>query len=79
MAANVRLGHTLSPPPHNGFHRPRHDTIGLRHRGSMPAAAVAVIPAPMSRGYQSGTDWGRDACPPAPLPAVVDVTDYHPS
>jgi D-alanyl-D-alanine carboxypeptidase len=46
---------------------------------SMPAATDTAIPAPSSRGYQFGTDWGRAASPPAPLPSLVDVTDVNPS
>lgn len=46
---------------------------------SMPTATDAAIPGPRSRGYQLGTDWGRPDTPPAPLPALVDVTDNNPS
>jgi D-alanyl-D-alanine carboxypeptidase len=46
---------------------------------SMPVATDASIPAPSSRGYQFGTDWGRPASPPAPLPPLLDVTDTNPS
>jgi D-alanyl-D-alanine carboxypeptidase len=46
---------------------------------SMPAPADAAIPEPFSRGYQLGADWGRPDSPPAPLPALIDVTDTNPS
>jgi D-alanyl-D-alanine carboxypeptidase len=45
----------------------------------MPAPADADIPEPFSRGYQFGADWGRPNSPPAPLPALIDVTDTNPS
>jgi D-alanyl-D-alanine carboxypeptidase len=46
---------------------------------SFPVAADATIPGPSSRGYMLSTKWDRPATPPAPLPALVDVTDYNPS
>lgn len=46
---------------------------------SVPAAGDAVISAPRSQGYQLGTTWDREKTPPAPLPAIVDVTDIDPS
>lgn len=46
---------------------------------SFPAAADNTIPAPSSRGYMLSTIWDRPPTPPAPLPALVDVTDFNPS
>lgn len=46
---------------------------------STPAPVDAAIPEPFSRGYQLGADWGRPDSPPAPLPALIDVTDTNPS
>ncbi|WP_280834897.1 serine hydrolase domain-containing protein [Mycolicibacterium frederiksbergense] len=46
---------------------------------SIPEPADAAIPEPFSRGYQFGTDWDRPGSPPAPLPALLDVTDANPS
>lgn len=41
--------------------------------------ADAAIPDPSSRGYMLSTTWDRPPTPPAPLPALVDVTDFNPS
>lgn len=46
---------------------------------SFPDAADNRIPAPSSRGYMLSTIWDRPPTPPAPLPALVDVTDANPS
>jgi D-alanyl-D-alanine carboxypeptidase len=46
---------------------------------SFPGAADAAIPAPRSRGYMLSTTWDRPPTPPAPLPEMVDVTDFNPS
>jgi len=46
---------------------------------SFPDAADNTIPAPSSHGYMLGTRWDRPPTPPAPLPALVDVTDFNPS
>lgn len=46
---------------------------------SFPAATDTTIPAPSSRGYMLSTTWDRPPTPPAPLPALVDVTDFNPS
>jgi len=46
---------------------------------SFPDAADATIPYPRSRGYLLSTRWDRPPTPPAPLPGLVDVTDFNPS
>jgi len=46
---------------------------------SFPGAADNTIPQPNSRGYMLSTKWDRPPTPPAPLPALVDVTDFNPS
>jgi D-alanyl-D-alanine carboxypeptidase len=46
---------------------------------SFPDAADASLPNPGSRGYMLSTKWDRPPTPPAPLPALVDVTDFNPS
>ena len=46
---------------------------------SFPEPADATIPIPSSRGYMLSTRWDRTATPPAPLPGLVDVTDFNPS
>ena len=44
---------------------------------SFPDATDAGIPAPSSRGYMLSTRWDRPPSPPAPLPDLVDVTDFN--
>jgi D-alanyl-D-alanine carboxypeptidase len=46
---------------------------------SFPDAADNTIPPPSSHGYMLSTRWDRPPTPPAPLPALVDVTDVNPS
>ncbi len=46
---------------------------------SFPDAADNTIPQPNSRGYMLSTKWDRPPTPPAPLPPLVDVTDFNPS
>jgi len=46
---------------------------------SFPDAADNTIPPPSSRGYMLSTTWDRPPTPPAPLPPLVDVTDFSPS
>lgn len=46
---------------------------------SFPDATDAGIPEPNSRGYMLSTRWDRPPSPPAPLPDLVDVTDFNPS
>lgn len=46
---------------------------------SFPDATDAGIAAPSSRGYMLSTRWDRPPSPPAPLPDLVDVTDFNPS
>ena len=46
---------------------------------SFPDAADNTIPAPHPHGYMLSTMWDRQPTPPAPLPALVDVTDFNPS
>lgn len=46
---------------------------------SFPDAVDAGLPSPGSRGYMLSTKWDRPPTPPAPLPALVDVTDFNPS
>ena len=46
---------------------------------SFPDAADSTIPQPNSRGYMLSTKWDRPPTPPAPLPPLVDVTDFNPS
>ena len=46
---------------------------------SFPDAADNTIAQPSSRGYMLSTKWDRPPTPPAPLPPLVDVTDFNPS
>lgn len=46
---------------------------------SFPDAVDSTIPQPSSHGYMLGTAWDRPPTPPAPLPPLVDVTDFNPS
>jgi D-alanyl-D-alanine carboxypeptidase len=46
---------------------------------SFPDAADSTIAQPSSRGYMLSTKWDRPPTPPAPLPPLVDVTDFNPS
>lgn len=46
---------------------------------SFPDATDATVPDPSSRGYMLSNTWDRPPTPPAPLPAIVDVTDVNPS
>jgi len=46
---------------------------------SFPDAADNTVPQPSSRGYMLSTKWDRPPTPPAPLPPLVDVTDFNPS
>jgi D-alanyl-D-alanine carboxypeptidase len=46
---------------------------------SFPDAADNTIPQPNSHGYMLSTTWDRPPTPPAPLPPLVDVTDFNPS
>lgn len=46
---------------------------------SFPNASDNTIPEPSSRGYMLSTIWDRPPTPPAPLPSLVDVTDFNPS
>jgi D-alanyl-D-alanine carboxypeptidase len=46
---------------------------------SFPDTADSTIPPPSSRGYMLSTTWDRPPTPPAPLPRLVDVTDFNPS
>jgi CubicO group peptidase (beta-lactamase class C family) len=46
---------------------------------SFPDVADNTIPQPNSHGYMLSTKWDRPPTPPAPLPPLVDVTDFNPS
>lgn len=46
---------------------------------SYPVPSDSALPQPFSRGYMFGADWGRPPTPPAPLPPLIDATDFNPS